>query len=86
MFLGTQNSDSDIRDSIFRPGGSKIALVRLIGTCSRVRTLVWYAEARGSWGYASPGKLFNFGCCEMDSEDILGPQTSLPLFALVLAC
>ena len=42
-----------------------------------------YAKARGVWGYAPTRKFLNFGCCEMVSEAILGPKTSLPIFALV---
>ena len=45
-----------------RPGGSKIALVRLIGTCIQVCAYVsMYAEA-------PPGKFFEFECFEMASE------------------
>ena len=70
-----------------RPGGSKIALVRLIvvlvSAC--VRTLACMQKLGGSGGMLLQEIFLNFGCCEMASEAILGPKTSLLIFALVLA-
>ena len=39
---------------------SKIVLVRLTCSCTRVRTLACTHEARGVWGHAPPGKFFEF--------------------------
>ena len=37
-----------------------------------------YVElARGIWGHAPPGKLFEIGCSEIGSEAFLGLKTSL---------
>ena len=77
------------RPSTCRPGGSKIAFVRLIvvlvSACMRAYTLACMQKLGGS-GDMLPQEIFlNFGCCEMASEAILGPKTSLLIFALVLA-
>ena len=44
-----------------------------------------YAEAIGGLGACYLRKRFFESCCEMASEAILGPKTSLLIFALVLA-
>ena len=44
-----------------------------------------YAEARGIWGMLPGMKMFWNFCCEMASEAILGPKTSLLILAFVLA-
>ena len=44
-----------------------------------------YAEARGVWGYAPPEKLVELDVVRWLLKAILGPTTSLLIFALVLA-